>query len=391
MEDLTSSVVDPDTPDLRVLTPNLERIRARFGVDTVVVLLLDQSREDLVAQTGVGVDEDLFRGIRVPVGHGFAGRVAELNRPIAEADLAPGAVVNPLLHLLGVVSVLGVPLRSHGDVIGVLHIGSTRRHTFGDEQIQALEGDANAVADLIEHQRVLAHRVTAQTLRASLAPRLPDVPGLDLAARYLPNGDYGVGGDWYDVFTLDDTRVAITIGDVMGHGLHAATVMGRVRSALRAYLMIEDDPGRVLTLLDRKMQRFDVGELTTVVLGVLDTVTGLLRVSRAGHLPPLVVAAGESAVELGAPADLPLGVDETPGRQTTDLMLAKGTALCLFSDGLVDAKFGDIDQAIRRLRDVLSRHAGKDAEQLCVAIMSEVSEGRQARDDVSLLVLRRLP
>lgn len=373
------------------LGDQLDRIQSALGVDTVAVLLVDQTGNFLVASAARGIEEELREGSRVPIGRGFAGRVAAENRPVIIEQVSPANVINPLLLRRGIVSMLGVPLRRDGEVSGVLHVGTLTPREFSAADVAALEEAADGLARNLADNRNRADRVAADTLQSSLVPLLPDVPGLDLAARYVPSSDRGVGGDWYDVFTLDSGRVGIAVGDVMGHGLQAAIIMGRLRSTLRAYALVEDDPAAVLGLLDHTVHRFDDGHFTTVVYAVLDTVTGQLRLSRAGHLPPLSVRPGQRGALLDGPVDLPLGVDEAQPRHTTTVELAPDAVLCLFTDGLLDAYVTDVDSALQRVSGVLSRYAQDDAERICAELMSASRGERDAVDDVSLLVVRRTP
>lgn len=372
------------------LGARLDRIRSLLGVDTAAVLLVDQTGKFLVASAARGIEEELRQGSRVPIGRGFAGRVAAEDRPVIIDEVTPANVVNPLLLRRGIVSMLGVPLHRDGQVSGVLHVGTLTRRDFSAEDVSAVEDAASALARDLTDEQNQAARVAAETLQASLVPRLPAVAGLDLAARYVPSSGRGVGGDWYDVFTLDTRRVAIAVGDVMGHGLQAATVMGRLRSTLRAYALIDDDPAAVLRLLDRTVHRFDEGHFTTVLYGILDTVTGHLQLSRAGHLPPLMAGPDRPGVLLDGPVDLPLGVDESHARHTTGVDLAEDAVLCLFTDGLVDAHLADVDSALQRMGSVLGRYAGHDAERMCAELMTASLGDQYAVDDISLLVVRRI-
>ena len=155
--------------------------------------------------------------------------------------------------------------------MGVLHVGSFAPRSFGEYEIGLLQLAADRLALATQAQISHAERAAATALQRSLLPsRLPVVPEFDFAARYVPSAELGVGGDWYDVFALPGDRVGIVIGDVSGHGLSSAVIMGRLRSALRAYALDNDSPGVVLDKLDRKANHFEAGVMATVAYGIID-------------------------------------------------------------------------------------------------------------------------
>ena len=242
---------------------------------------------------------------------------------------------------------------------------------------------------IIRH-RAFVDRTAAAALQNSLESRLPTVPGMQLAARYIAGSQYGVGGDWYDVFTLPSGLIGITIGDVMGHGLHAATVMGRARSALRAYALEFDDPATVLGRLDRKMQHFEPGLIGTVCYATLDPASGDMVASAAGHLPPILAARGGSGHAVEMDVDVPIGVPGAGARRRTELRLEPGALLVFYTDGLVERRTADIDVQVQLLCDTLSGAFVSSAEAACAEIMAAMLKDREPEDDVSLLVVSRL-
>ncbi|HSY16136.1 MAG TPA: GAF domain-containing SpoIIE family protein phosphatase [Jatrophihabitantaceae bacterium] len=374
-----------------LLNEVLVRVREMLAGDTAAVLLLDDARQFLTAVAATGLEEEVHQGVRIPVGRGFAGRVAAEARPVVIDHVSSANVINPILLRRNVRSVVGVPLLDGQSVIGVLHVGTLRPRVFGDADISLLQLAAERVASAVIGRRAYLDRAAATSLQRSLAPRqLPSIPGFELAARYVPGSQYGVSGDWYDVFPLPSGAVGVVIGDVMGHGLRAATVMGRLRSALRAYSLEHADPGTVLAHLDRKIQHFEPGQMGTVFYGVLDVNSAELTFSSAGHLPPALSCAGAVATILELPVGLPLGVDLTMHRPVHRITLEPGAVLCLLTDGLIDQRTGDIDAGLRLVRDTLS--AGADgAESTCAQLMTALIGERSAEDDVTLLVLRRDP
>ena len=377
-----------------LLAELLDRIRELLATDTAAVLLLDESSQVLVAAAARGIEEEVSQGVRIRLGKGFAGRIAAEGRPVILEQVSPANVVNPLLLRKGIQSMLGVPLLSGDSVVGVLHVGTLHTRRFTDEDVAVLELVADRVAMATTARRALIDRAAAATLQRSLSPgRLPALPGLDLGARYAPGGQFGVGGDWYDVFLLPSGLLGIAIGDVMGHGLPAATVMGRLRSALRAYALEDDDPASALERLDRKIQHFEPGQMGTVIYGLLDPRLQIIRMSCAGHLAPALARPHAAAELVELPIDLPVGVQPDVRRHTTSIELPPGALLCLFTDGLIEQRDADadVDLALKRLRDALTDDAIRTAETACAELMATLIGERRHDDDVSVLAIKRLP
>ena len=203
----------------------LQRISDIMEIDTVAILLLEG--EALHARAAKGIEEEVEQGVRIPLGRGFAGRIAAERRPITIPDVDHADILNPILREKGIKSLLGVPLIVEGTVLGVLHVGSLtpRDFTDDDRDLLQLAGDRAALA--IEQARLYEQRRVAETMQRRLLPaRLSDVSGLETAARYLPAAGGSLGGDWYDVFSLAGGRVAVAVGDVVGRGVEAAARHG---------------------------------------------------------------------------------------------------------------------------------------------------------------------
>jgi putative methionine-R-sulfoxide reductase with GAF domain len=367
----------------------LERVRELLKVDTATILLLDGHTGELVATAAKGLEEEVRRGFRLRVGNGFAGRVAATRLPVTIYDVTPGDVVNPILLDTGVRSLLGVPMLANGNLIGVLHVGALALRHFSSDDVQLLHLVADRASLAAQGRAQILDRQAALALQRSLLPsQLPDIPGLDLAARYVPGHDLGIGGDWYDVFTLPSGWLGAVIGDVSGHGLPSAVVMGRIRSALRAYALDRDDPAEALTALDRKIHHFEAGTLTTAVYALIAPDRTTVHLSSAGHLPPLLAVPGRPAEPMNVKVDRPLGVGRPPtDRHTTVLDLPPGAALVFYTDGLVERRGELIDTGIGRLADAVW---SGPAEALCDHIMACTAEERPT-DDIALLIIRRRP
>ncbi|MEU1241193.1 GAF domain-containing SpoIIE family protein phosphatase [Micromonospora parva] len=367
----------------------LERIRDLLKVDTATILLLDDHTGELVATAAKGLEEEVRRGFRIRVGRGFAGRVAATRGPVMIYDVGPDDVVNPILLVKGIRVLLGVPMLVNGNLVGVLHVGSLTLRRFGPDDVQLLQLVADRASLAGQARAQVLDRQAALALQHSLLPgRLPDVLGLDLAARYIPGHDLGIGGDWYDVFTLPSGWLGAVIGDVSGHGLPSAVVMGRIRSALRAYALDSDDPAQALTSLDRKIHHFEAGTLTTAVYALISPDRTRVHVSSAGHLPPLLAVPDQPSVPVSVSVDRPLGVGRpVSNRRTTVLDLPPGAALVFYTDGLVERRSEVIDTGIERLADAVRPGP---AEALCDHIMATTAE-EHPNDDIALLVIRRRP
>ena len=198
-------------------------------------------------------------------------------------------------------------------------------------------------------------RSTAEVLQRSLLPHsLPDLEGLDLGAHYRPGaGHVDVGGDWYDVMPLPDGSVAVSLGDVMGKGVEAAVVMNEVRTAARAYVLLDPDPSTVLARLDHLVSASSSAEqVVTMVYAVVDPTRQELRLAVAGHPPPLLVPAGDAPRMFDGPLGPALGIGVGPWPVSV-LPWEVGTGLLLYSDGLVESRERDLFDGIEALRDVV--------------------------------------
>ncbi|GAB2777300.1 PP2C family protein-serine/threonine phosphatase [Amycolatopsis magusensis] len=372
----------------KLLIALLERVRALLEVETATVLRHDTAAGVLTAVASSGIEEEVFQGVRVPVGAGFAGTIAATRRPLALDQVGPGTVVNPLLWERGLATLLGVPLLAGESLVGVLHVGSVTKRKFTETDVELLQMVATRLALAVQLEDAAADQAAATALQRGLLPaHLPAIGELDFAARYVPGTNTGIGGDWYDQFELPGGRIGVVIGDVAGHGLGAAVVMGRLRSALRAYALDYEDPADVLTKLDRKAKHFETGVMATVGYGVLDPAHERMTISLAGHLPPVLAGpygpAALVAVEPDPPIGLPIAV---PQRHSTTIDVPTGTLLCWYTDGLVERRGSSIDDGLRKL--VATVTAGPP-EQVCAAVMTGLVGREPVPDDIAMILLRR--
>ncbi|MFI5496730.1 PP2C family protein-serine/threonine phosphatase [Actinoplanes sp. NPDC051859] len=376
-----------DVPDL--LEELLDRVVSLLDADTAAVMLVDAHARQLVATAARGLEDEVAQGLRISVGRGFSGRVARERGPVVLDEVTASDVVSPVLLAKGIRSLLGVPLFAGDDVIGVLHVGTLHPRRFTDDDVRLLQVVADRVSSAAQIRSHRGDQAAAVALQRSLLPeRLPHLPGLDLAARYVPGHDFGIGGDWYDVFTLPSGWLGVVIGDVSGHGLASAIVMGRVRSALRSYALICDDPAEALTLLDHKVRHFEAGSLTTALYAMIDPDRTEVVVSSAGHLPPVLAEPDRPARLTALPIDPPLGVGRPQRpRRSTSIELTPGAALVCYTDGLVERRGQLIDDGLERLRNCT---VAAPAESICAQALTGTG-AEQPEDDAAILVVRRLP
>lgn len=366
----------------------LDRTRDILQVDTAAVLLLDRSAGQLVATAAAGLEEEVRQGVRIPVGRGFAGRIAAERRPVIIDHVDHTTVLNPILMAKGIRTMMGVPLTSRHTVLGVMHVGSLTPRLFTSHDTGLLQLAADRAAVAVQSLLARDDRIAAAALQRSLLPSaLPTVPGLEIAARYVP-GQGAIGGDWYDVFTLPSGELGVVIGDVAGSGLQAAVIMGRMRSALRAYALENNDPAQVLGKLDHKMQHFEPGALATVLYALIDPALDRVHIASAGHLPPVIATRGQPGALAEIAGGLMIGVAPDARRQVTTVKIAPGTLLCFYTDGLVERREYPIDEGLARLCRAVTAQPPED---VCASVMGTMVGAEPAHDDIALLTFRRQP
>ncbi|MFD8374511.1 PP2C family protein-serine/threonine phosphatase [Streptomyces sp. NPDC059688] len=233
-------------------------------------------------------------------------------------------------------------------------------------------------------------RQTALRLQESML-HTPDLAAHDnIAVRYLPAArSLNVCGDWYDVVDLPEGRYTVAVGDVVGHGLDAAAVMGMLRSTLSAAIRATDEPGRAMDVLNRYAQTCEGALATTAVKAVVDTRAERVTYTSAGHLPPVLTQANGTTALLDQATDPPLGVpsDEDKRPQVT-VPYNPGDTLVLYTDGLVERRDEDIDVGLRRLTGVVGRHARMSPDELADTLLTRLGVADGGRDDVALIVVR---
>lgn len=257
----------------------------------------------------------------------------------------------------------------------------------GDAIIGATLDGLRRAAEEVEHVAAVA-----ETLQRSLLPeRLPDLPGLEIAARYVAGAaDAQVGGDWYDVISLRDGHAGIAIGDVVGHGLDAAARMARLQNAVRAYALEGLRPSLVLERMNGFAREVSGGPMATLLYGVVDPDEGRLRIATAGHPPVLVIGPGGDAYFAEGPAGSPLGVVPFPTYEESTIPLVPGSTVLLYTDGLVERPDASLDEGLEWLRG-FARGAAARPDELCGALLQARFRDVAPRDDVALLAVRLEP
>jgi phosphoserine phosphatase RsbU/P len=370
----------------KLLRTLLERIRSLLETDIATILLIDPSGRELITAAAVGIEEEIGLEVRIPIGVGFSGRIAETGQPLVVEHVDRDAVLSQVLFDKHMSSLAGVPMMVGGRLVGVLRVGTVDHRQFGEEDLELLRIAADRAATAAQAQLSQLERVTTIALQRSLLPAQPAVlAGFEVAVRYIPGAQVGVGGDWYDVFQLPSGHVGLVIGDVAGNGLRAAVVMGRVRSALRAYALETTDPAEVLSRLDRKIQLFEPDAFVTAAYAVIDPDRTAATVSVAGHPQPIVLDALGRGLLVDAPVDLPLGVLAGAERGSVTVDLVPGSGLLLYTDGLVERRYQPIDEGIGKL---LAELTNDPVEVLCANVASSLLHNEAGTDDVALLVIR---
>jgi phosphoserine phosphatase RsbU/P len=374
-----------DVDDL--LVELLHRVRDILDADTGAVLLLDEASGELLARAACGIEEEVRQGVRVRLGTGFAGRIAATRGPIRLDRVDETTVANPILWEKGIKVMLGVPLLVGDRVVGVLHVGRLEHRPFRAEDAELLEVVAERIAAATNARQLAIEAAAAELLERSLLPPVPPTfPGLEIAARYVPAETQNVGGDWYDVFRLPSGALWVVAGDVGGHGLPAAVVMGRVRSALRAYSLLEAPPEAVLELVDKKVEHFEIDEMVTAVCAVLEPPYDTIRIAAAGHPPPVLVAPGEPAALVPVETGPPLGTALLRQRRAAVVPFASGSVAAFYTDGLVERRGEAIDVGLRRLLDAVVPVA---PDLVAQRVMHRLVGSAIPADDIALVVVRR--
>jgi serine phosphatase RsbU (regulator of sigma subunit)/anti-sigma regulatory factor (Ser/Thr protein kinase) len=373
-------------PEEQLLRELLHRTSAILGSDTAAILLVEPNGEYLRARAARGIEEEVEQGVRLPLGRGFAGRIAAERRAIAIADVDHADIVNPILREKGIRSLLGVPLLVEGRVLGVLHVGTLtpREFTADDRDLLQLAADRAAMA--IEQAMLYEQRLVAEAVQRRLLPaELGGIPGVELAGRYLPASGESLGGDWYDAFMLGGGRIVVAVGDVVGHGIGAAAIMAQLRTALRAYAADGHGPADMVERVNQMMWQLGPTAMTTLAVVVINPLGETLDVVIAGHPPPLVIAPDGAAEYLPLQGGLALGAAPLVTYTCDRHPFPTGSAVVLYTDGLVESRTRPIDDGLEQLR-ALATGAGA-LEALCTKLTQQMVPDPQP-DDIAIAAAR---
>ena len=367
----------------------VERVGEGFGADVVRILLRDHDDDELFT-VGAAAGLDREAGTRVELG-GALDEVVDRGMPVTLHELRPGAGLDPAMEEANVSSLMASPLTVKGRVAGVVEVGvrGARRFTLEDESLLMLMADRAGLA--IEHARAYERELSnVEMLQRSLLPdRLPALDGIQVAARYMPGGA-DVGGDWYDAIPLEGGRLGAAMGDVVGHGIGAAALMGQLRHAMRAYALEGHSPAGVLDQLDRVVRSLDGSQMATLLYLVVEEDHSTVTFSSAGHVPPLVISPEGEAEYLETAPNPPLGVFESPTHKEMTARLEPGSTIVLYTDGLVEERGVSIDQGLEALRLAASQDPCHPDE-LCDRLVDSMLAIHTANDDIAVLALRALP
>src|SRR4051812_15484673 len=370
------------------------RISGVLDLDAAAIMLTDDDGATMTvrAAQGVGTRRD-GKPIRVAPGDGCAGRVAAERRTVLLDDIKDSSDLDPVFRDTGVRSLAGVPLIADGRVIGVIEAASERRRAFTPHDVRLLALAADRLSQAIERTRVneRAHHIAETLQRALLPDRLPGVPGVALAARYLPGGPgTDVGGDWYDVIPAADGRVALVMGDVVGRGVAAASLMGQLRNAFRVYALDGKPPAAILDKVNVLLHQFEPGQMATAVHLEFDPRKERVCFAGAGHPPPIVrLADGTTEFLHGAPS-APLGVLPYTRYHQQDANLPAGATLLVYTDGLVDRPDSSLTTGLAGLLEAVAS-GPSDPDALCEHVLSRLLPGGPPSDDIALLALQSVP
>jgi PAS domain-containing protein len=393
IQELASALAEAVT-SLDVVAAVADRVLPPFGASGLIIQVVEGDRTPVIG--AVGYSQQFVDEISGPP------RDAA---PIAEAlrDHRPWFISSPQEyakrwpHMIermlrsGKQAWAFMPLVVSGRMLGLCVVSFDRpRHLTGGERalLIALSG---LIAQALERARLFdAEHARAQALQRALLPQaLPSLPAVTAAARYLPAGDgMDAGGDWYDVIPLSADRVALVIGDVMGHGLPEAVIMARLRTAVQTLSDLELPPDELLGHLNDLVSGLGDDSFATCLYAIYDPTTRMCTFARAGHPPPAVVGPDGMVRFAQLVTDPPLGVAEPPF-EAVELPIPEGGLLVLYTDGLIESANCDTDIGMRRLADLLRAHHAEDLDQLCESLTQALSPADQrSTDDAAVLVAR---
>ncbi|MEU0968078.1 SpoIIE family protein phosphatase [Streptomyces sp. NPDC005917] len=382
-----------------------------FSPDGLIVFGAKGDRLVMIGHHGQQIDEDsLFTSMPLDTDYPAAevvraGRAVYLSSPEQYKSRYP--VTWPLAERFGRRSWAFLPLTVAGRTMGAWMAGFAYPVSFTPDERSVLTTVARMLAQALSRAGIAdSERELTDGLQRSMLPTLgPEIPGMDAAARYIPTGGgLQVGGDWYDMIPLPSGRFALVIGDVQGHDVRAAGIMGQLRIALRAYASEGHRPDAVLSRASRFLHGITADEeisdlrFATCLYVEADPMTGMLEIARAGHLDPATRMADGTVLRRPTAGGLPLGIDPDADYPTSRFVLEPGEIMMICTDGLIETGGHDIETGWQRVRGILEDHEG-DLEKLADALVQAVqgpsshhttgplSDRRE--DDIAVLLLSR--
>lgn len=382
-----------------------------FSPSGMVVFSVEGDRLTIIGHHGYDPAEDNpFTHMSLDTDHP-AAEVVRTGRPVylsaAEEYRNRYPLTWPLAQRYGRRSWAFLPLTSSGRVMGAWLAAFTYPVAFTPDERSVLNTLARMLAQALARAGTAeSERALTDGLQRSMMPKLgKGIPGMSVAARYVPTGGgLQVGGDWYDVIPLPGERFAMVIGDVQGHDVRAAGLMGQLRIALRAYACEGHRPDAVLSRASRFLHSINEADPTelrfaTCLYAEVDPVSGVLEVARAGHPEPMIRMADATVLSRSTAGGLPLGIAPDADYPTTRIVLGPNETMMICTDGLIETGGHDLDTGSQRLRTILEQHKG-DQEELADALVravhgpsSHTNRGPLAdrrEDDIAVLLLTRL-
>ncbi|MFI5963189.1 SpoIIE family protein phosphatase [Streptomyces asoensis] len=367
-----------------------DQVQAAFGARAMALMTAEEGRLRIIGYRNYPADlMDRFDAIPLTADTP-AVRVLTTGNPCFFTDFAQLRREHPTAVLQdGMSSWAFLPLITTGRPVGSMVLAYDRPHHFAPQERSVLTALAGLIAQALDRAHLYdAEHHLARNLQAGLLPRtLPCVPGLDVAARYLPAGrGMGIGGDFYDFIRLDETTAAAAIGDVQGHNVQAATLMGQVRTAVHA--TAGAPPGEVLARTNRLLTDLDPGLFTSCTYLALDMARHHACLATAGHPPPIVRHPDGRTEVLPVRPGLLLGIDPAADYPATEIPLPPGALLALYTDGLVEAPGVDIEDAIDGLARRLALAPAQSMQTLADTLVDQAQPFGPPSDDIALLLIR---
>lgn len=296
-----------------------------------------------------------------------------------------------LMRQLHYHSALVAPLRARGKTAGTISLLQLNRgRSYTPDDLRILEDVARRAALALDNARLYAreHRIAEALQRSLLPSQLPRLPGITLAAHYEP-GDGDVGGDWYDAIPIAGGRLGCVVGDIVGRGVEAASVMGQLRTAVRVCALEHPSADRVVNAVDRLAESFAIGRMATLAYLIFDPACATIEICSAGHPPPLVVTPDGSTSYLMSGRSAPIGIGQADAHRAATAAFPAGSLLLVYTDGLIERRSATIDDGLANLQRVVgaATSTGCDPAQLAHDVLDALRPKTKS-DDVALLVVR---